>query len=188
MTIAAPATPSTAISQYAFRRSILESEKTYTLYPDRLEIQAEGTVQPEVYRLAQVDKVHLKYDRSKQRSYYSCFIHTPARKVAIRHVHFAGIARFEDRRETYTPFVRAVLQAVAQQNPRATLKAGSLATFIMCIVLLPMLIAVGVLAYTLDSWGGVLTMAFFALMCIGMIPRSRPRTFDPANPPSNVLP
>jgi hypothetical protein len=188
MTIAAPAVPSTAIAQYAFRRSILESEQTYTLYPDRLEIQAEGTVQPEVYRLAQVDKVHLKYDRSKQRSYYSCFIHTPRKKVALRHVHFAGIARFEDRRDTYTPFVRAVLQAVAQQNPRATLKAGSLVNFIMCIVLLPALVGVGVLAYTLGSWAGALTMAFFALMCIGMIPRSRPRTVDPANPPSNVLP
>ena len=187
MTIAAPAVSSPAIAQYAFRRSILESERTYTLYPDRLEIRYEGA-QPEVYRLAQVDKVHLKYDRSKQRSYYSCFIHTPGNKVALRHVHFAGIARFEDRRDTYTPFVRAVLQAVAEQNPRATLKAGSLGNFIMCIILLPFLVGVGFLAYTLDSWGGVLTMAFFALMCIGMIPRSRPRTVDPANPPSNVLP
>jgi hypothetical protein len=188
MTIAAPAVPSPAVAQYAFRRSILESEKTYTLYPDRLEVQAEGTAQPEVYRLAQVDKVHLKYDRTKQRSYYSCFIHTPREKVVLRHLHFAGIARFQDQRETYTPFVRAVLQAVAQQNPRATLKAGSLANFIMCIILLPFVVGGGILAYTMGSLGGALGMAFLALMCIGVIPRSRPRTVDPANPPSNVLP
>lgn len=187
MTIAAPAAPSTAVARYAFRRSILESEKTYTLYPDRLEITSEGAA-PEVHRLAQVDTVHLKYDRSKQRSYYNCFIHTPGKKVALRHVHFAGIARFEDRSATYTPFVRALLAAVAQQNPRATLKAGSLFNFIMCIVLLPFLVGVGILAYTLGSWAGVLTMAFFAVMCIGVIPRSRPRTVDPANPPANVLP
>lgn len=187
MTMTAPAAAPASVAQYSFRRSILESEKTYTLYPDRLEIQGEGSP-PEVHALAQVEKVHLKYDRTKQRSYYNCFIHTAGRRVALRHVHFAGIARFEDRRETYTPFVRALLQAVAQQNPRATLKSGSLVNFIMCIVFLPVVVGVGVLAWSLGSWAGALTMAFFALLCLSMIPRSRPRIVDPANPPANVLP
>lgn len=179
--------PATALASYSFRRSILEKEKTYTLYPDRLEIHGEGSP-PEVHRLAQVEKVHIKYERSKQRAYYQCFIHTPRDKISLRHVHFGGIGRIQERSETYTPFVRALLRAVAQQNPRATLKAGSLANFIMCIVLLPLLVAVGVLAYTLDSWGGALGMAFLAMLCIGMIPRSWPRVVDPANPPASVLP
>ncbi|HEX6368142.1 MAG TPA: hypothetical protein VF006_04380 [Longimicrobium sp.] len=188
MTITAPAaTPSTAVAQHAFRRSILEPEKTYTLYPDRLEIRGEGSP-PEVHALAQVEKVHLKYDRSKQRAYYNCFIHTPGRRVSLRHVHFGGIGRFQDRRESYTPFVRALLQAVARQNPHATLRAGSLFNFVMCIILLPLLAGVGLLAFTLNSWAGALGMAFLALMCISMIPRSRPRTVDPADPPANVLP
>jgi hypothetical protein len=188
MTMTAPAAPSTAaVAQYAFRRSILEPEKTYTLYPDRLEIQGEGSPH-EVYPLTQVSKVHLRYDRSKQRAYYNCFIHTPIRRVVLRHVHFGGIGRFEDRRETYTPFVRALLQAVARQNPGATLKSGSLVNFVMCILFVPLLAGVGVLAFTLDSWAGALGMAFLVLMCLSMVPRSRPRTVDPADPPANVLP
>lgn len=183
-TIAAPAA---ALASHSFRRSILEKENTYTLYPDRLEIEGEESPR-EVHALAQVEKVHLKYDRSKQRAYYNCYIHTPQRKIALRHVHWGGIARFEDRSATYTPFVRALLTAVAQQNPRATLKAGSLANFILGIILLPLLAGVGVLAYTLGSWGGALGMAFLAMMCVGMIPRSRPRAVDPANPPENLLP
>ena len=187
MMITAPAAPSTALAQYAFRRSILEREKTYTLYPDRLEIQGEGAPH-EVFPLTQVSEVHLKYDRSKQRAYYNCFIHTPARRVCLRHVHFAGIGRFENRRETYTPFVRALLQAVARQNPGATLRAGSLFNFVMCIIFLPLLAGMGVLSLTLNSWPGALGVAFLALICISVIPRSRPRTVDPANPPANVLP
>jgi hypothetical protein len=187
MTMTAPATPANAVAQYTFRRSILEKDKTYTLYPDRLEIHGEGS-RPEAYELAQVETVHLKYERSKQRAYYNCFIHTRAKTISLKHVHFGGIGRIQDQSETYTPFVRALLQAVAQQNPRATLKAGSLFNFIMCILLFPFVVGVGVLAWTLGSWAGALTMAFFALMCIGVIPRSRPRTVDPANPPANVLP
>jgi hypothetical protein len=187
MTIAAPAATSTPVAQYSFRWSILEKDKTYTLYPDRLEIQGEGS-RHEVYDLAKVQKVHLKYERSKQRAYYNCFIYTPGKKIALKHVHFGGIGRIEDRRETYTPFVRALLATVAQQNPRAALTSGSMFNFIMCIVMLPFLAGVGVLAYSLDSLGGALTMAFFFVMCIGMIPRSRPRTIDPANPPANLLP
>lgn len=184
---AIPATPSAAVAQYSFRRSILEKDKTYTLYPDRLEIHGEGS-QPEVYALAQVEKVHLKYERTKQRAYYNCFIHTPGKKISLKHVHFGGIGRIQDQRETYTPFVRSLLATVAQQNPRVALTAGSLFNFIMCIIFLPVVVGVGVLAWTLGSWAGALTMVFFALMCIGMIPRSRPRTVDPASPPANLLP
>ncbi|HEU4885087.1 MAG TPA: hypothetical protein VFT45_22695 [Longimicrobium sp.] len=188
MTMTAPAAaPAASLAQHSFRRGILESEKTYTLYPDRLEITQEGAA-PDVYDLSQVDTVHLKYERSKQRAYYFCIVRTPRGKVLLRHLHFAGIARFEDRSATYTPFVRALLSAVAQQSPRATLKAGSLFTFIMLIVLLPFLLGVAALAYSFNSLGGALGMVFMALLCIGMIPRSRPRTVDPANPPANVLP
>lgn len=68
------------------------------------------------------------------------------------------------------------------------LKAGSLFNYVMCIIFLPLLAGVGVLAFTLNWWAGALGLAFLALVCISMIPRSRPRTVDPANPPANVLP
>lgn len=187
MMTAPAATPAAPLAQHSFRRGVLEKEKTYTLYPDRLEITREG-VAPEVHSLAEVDAVHLKYERSKQRQYYFCTVRTGRGKIVLRHLHFAGIARFEDRAATYTPFVRALLLAVAQQNPRATLKSGSLFTFIALIVLLPVVLGVAVLAWSLNSVRGVLTMAFIALLCIGMIPRSRPRVVDPANPPADVLP
>ncbi|HEX2078067.1 MAG TPA: hypothetical protein VHG08_10165 [Longimicrobium sp.] len=187
MTITAPSPAAAApIASYSFRRSILEREKTYTLYPDRLEVAAEGEM-PGVYPLDQVDEVHLKFDRTKQRAYFSCFIHTADGKIALRHVHWGGVANFQDRRETYTPFVRALLLALANR-PGIYFHAGSLLNFLTAIVGLPLVVVLGLAALAADRMVGVGLAALLAFMCLSILPRSRPRRFDPRNPPAALLP
>jgi hypothetical protein len=187
MTMTAPATTeSTALAQYSNRRGISESERTYTLYPDRLEIRGEG-FPSQVHDLSQVKKIHLRYHRTQQRAYYQCFIHTPSRRVTLVHTHWAGLAKFEDRRETYTTFVRALLLA-ASKHPSVKIKAGSLGTFIAALVFTPVVALLAVAAAMVKSWWIALGLGFTALTCLSIIPRSRPRTVDPANPPANVLP
>lgn len=184
MSIAAPAAAS--LASYSFRRSILEREKTYTLYPDRLEVAAEGET-PRVYPLDRVDEVHLKFERTKQRGYFNCSIHTADGKVSLRHVHWAGVANFDDRRETYTPFVRALLQALANR-PGVYFHAGSLLNFLTAIVGLPLVVALGLAALAADRMAGVGLAALLAFMCVSLLPRSRPRRFDPHDPPAALLP
>ncbi|HEV3049966.1 MAG TPA: hypothetical protein VGX50_06645 [Longimicrobium sp.] len=184
-TIEAP--PAAALASYSFRRGILEPEKTYTLYPDRLEIAAEGQ-RTEHYPLDHVDTVHLKYERTKQRAYFQCFIHTrQGHRISLRHVHWGGIARFEDRRESYTPFVRAVLQALAGR-PGVRFKAGSMLNFIAAILGIPAFAALALLAFSLGSTAPGVFALFMLLLCIPVLRRSRPRSVDPLNPPASVLP
>lgn len=186
MTLTTPAAASAALARYAFRRSILEPEKTYSLYPDRLQVEVDGAP-VQSYPLDRVDAVHLKFERTKQRAYFQCFIHTPGGRVMLRHVHFAGIASFEDRRETYTPFVRALLAALAQR-PGVRFKAGSLVNFITAIVGLPVMLVLGVLAFSMELWPATFLAALMAFICLSMLRRSRPRAVDPRNPPADLLP
>lgn len=183
-TTAAP--PSACLARYAFRKSILESEKTYALYPDRLEIQAEGEP-PEVHPLADVETVHLKFERTRQRGYFQCFIHARGGRIMLRHVHWGGIGSFQDRRETYTPFVRALLRALAQV-PGVRFKAGSLLNFASAIIGLPLMLILGVLTLVAGLWPATALAALMVFVCASVLRRSRPRAVDPLNPPEDVLP
>lgn len=184
MSIASPATP--ALARYAFRRSILESEKTYTLYPDRLEVAAEGEP-ASVYPLDRVQSVHLKFERTKQRAYFICHIHTRDGRVSLRHVHWGGVLNFEDRRESYTPFVGALLRALASR-PGVHFKGGSLLNFVTALVGLPLMAILGMLAYTAGLWPATALATLMVFICVSLLGRSRPRTFDPADPPADLLP
>lgn len=187
MTMTAPAAATEALAQHSFRSGIQDTEKTYTLYPDRLEITQQGAASV-VHDLSQVRKVHLKYDRGEARTNYRCLIDSPnRRRLTIHSKHFAGIANIQDRRETYTPFVRALLLAVSR-NPGVQLKAGSIPNFIAALLFTPVLALLAAIAAMLQSWWIALALGFLTLTCLTMIPRTRPRTVDPANPPANVLP
>ncbi len=184
MSIASPSTP--ALARYSFRRSILEPEKTYTLYPDRLEVRAEGEP-ARVYPLDGVQSVHLKFERTKQRAYFNCLVDTDQGRVALRHLHWGGVLNFDDRRGSYTPFVRALLQALANR-PGVHFKAGSLLNFITALVGLPVMAVLGVLAFSMGLWPATALAALMVFICLSMLGRSRPRSFDPAQPPSDLLP
>jgi hypothetical protein len=184
MSIASPA--SASLARYSFRRSILEPEKTYTLFPDRLEIAAEGQP-PAVHPLDRVREVHLKFERTKQRAYFNCIIHTDGGRVALRHVHWGGVMVFHDRRESYAPFVRALLLALASR-PGVHFRAGSMVNFVTAIVGLPLTAILGVLAFTAGLWPATALAALMGIICVSLLGRSRPRTFHPAHPPSDLLP
>jgi hypothetical protein len=191
MTIAAPATDTATsaapLAQYSFRRSAFEQERTYTLYPDRLVITGEVPT-PVVHELANVRRVHLKYDRTNSGAHYRCLIDAPnRRRLSIVSKHWGGIGNVQDRADTYTPFVRALLLAVSR-NPGVKLRAGSVPNFIAALVFTPVMALLTAVAVMMESWWIALGLGALALTCLTMIPRTRPRTVDPANPPANVLP
>jgi len=172
--------------QYSFRRSVLEQQRTYTLYPDRITIEG-GGIPEQNYALAEVRKVHLKYEHTKQREYYQCFIHTARGRIALRHVHYVGFADFEDRRKTYTPFVKALLGAAANV-PGVRFQAGSMANFIGAIIGVPLMAGLAWICISLDRIGLAVFAGAMGGLSMIMIGPSRPRRFDPLAPPDDLLP
>lgn len=175
------------LAQYAFRRSVLESEATYTLYGDRLVIAGGSAHGPDVHLLSDVRKVHLRYEHTKQREYYQCLIHTPRRRIMLRHVHWRGVMDFEDRRATYTPFVKALLAALAPY-PAVQLRAGSMANFIGAIIGAPLMAALLWLCASLGRVGSAILAGVMLAICLLMIRPSRPRRFTADAPPPDLLP
>lgn len=71
-----------------------------------------------------------------------------ARKIIIDNAHFLGANAYEDRSESYTPFVRAVVARLAAENPRLRVLIGETSKRYF-FLLIGALIALGGLAYVL---------------------------------------
>jgi len=179
--------PDPLLAQYAFRRSVLEKEITYSLYGDRLVIEGGPLLGPGFHLLSEVRAVRLKYEHSKQREYYQCFIHMKRQRIDLRHVHWRGVMDFEDRRATYTPFVKALLRELAPY-PAVQFRAGSMANFIGAIIGAPIMAGLLVLCASLGRTGSAVLAGFMLGICLLMLRPSRPRRFDPLAPPEDVLP
>ncbi len=174
------------IAQYVFRRSVLESGRTYSLYADRIVVEGHGfgTL---IYPLEDVRKVHLKYEHTKQREYYQCFIYTKSGRVSLRHVHWESMGKFQDRRATYTPFVRALLAELARR-PSVQFKAGSTVNFVAALLGIPLTAALAWWALSLGYTGRAFLALSLGGLCVWMIGPSRPRRLDPLDPPRELLP
>jgi hypothetical protein len=173
-------------AHYSFRRSALEQTRTYTLHPDRLVVEG-GDLAQQTYPLADVRKVHLKYEHTKQREYYQCFVHTTRGRIDLRHVDYLSFGKFEDRRAAYTPFVKALLAALAPV-PGVQFKAGSMVNFLAAIIGVPLMAALAWLCFSLGRFALALFAAFIGGIALLMVPRSRPRKLDPLAPPADLLP
>ena len=174
------------LARYTFRRSVLEEPRTYSLYGDRIVIEA-PQVPPQTYLLADVQTVHLKYEHTKQREYYQCFIHTKRGRIDLRHVHWQSFGEFEDQRATYTPFVRALLAAVAGV-PGVRFKAGSMVNFGCAIAGVPLMAGLMWLCISLGRPALAIFAAVMGGIAVLMIGPSRPRRLDPLSPPAVLLP
>jgi predicted ester cyclase len=179
--------PDPPLAQYAFRRSVLEQQVTYTLYGDRLVLENGPLLGPRFHLLSDVRAVRLRYEHTKQREYYECFIHTKRQRIALRHVHWHGPMKFEDRRATYTPFVKALLRELAKY-PGVQFRAGSMANFIGAIVGAPVMAGLLILCASLGKIAPAVLAGFMLGLCLLMLGPSRPRRFDPFAPPEDVLP
>ena len=174
------------LARYFFRRSVLESARTYSVYADRIEIEGGGGV-PQIYLLCDVRRVHLKYEHTKQREYYQCVIHTARGRISLRHVDWRGPMDFKDQRATYTPFVRTLL-AQLEAYPNVQFKAGSMVNFLAAVLGVPIMAGLGLLAMYHDRNGSAALAGLMMGICLLMIRPSRPRRFDPLAPPDDLLP
>jgi hypothetical protein len=184
---AAPAAPA-PLARYAFRRSALEQERTFTLHPGELVITTPGEPM-ERLPLTAIREVHLHFHRTKYRDYYQCRLRLESgRKVFLHDQHWAGFAEFEARGATFTPFIHALHQALLPHRDRVRFRAGSLATLIATLIGTFLMAGVGLVALVAGAWLVLLVAAVSLFALLPILPRSRPRDYLPESPPTALLP
>jgi len=148
--------------------------------------------------LADILELKLRYSPSRLQN-ARCTAQIVMRKggsLILPSGHYTGFAEFEDRTETYEPFIRALAAALSRSNPdakylrgyeRSSLLLGAMlgTTFLVfMIMLMPVVFAVGAAA-----------IIPLALLLVGGGPaalveirRNWPGSFDPLNIPDDLLP
>jgi hypothetical protein len=119
------------------------------------------------------------------------------RKASFYSTHYVGFAEFEDRAATYVPLVRALVGRVASANPACRFRAGKrpLVYWTEHVVLAALAV---LLVFVVGLVGGVAISDLFLIklgVVVALIPvmiaytrKNRPRQFDPAAIPAEVLP
>jgi hypothetical protein len=111
--------------------------------------------------------------------------------------HFVGVAEFEDRAATYTPFVRALIARVAAANPNCAFRAGTrplgywsglIFLLVMAIVAVWLLALVGGSAISDVTWTKLFVVIAMIPLALAYARKNRPRRFLPEAIPDDVLP
>jgi hypothetical protein len=85
------------------------------------------------------------------------------RKIVIDNAHYAGPGVFKDRSDTYTPFVRAAVAQLAEENPNARALIGETPKRYFFLLLVALL-GLGVAAFALIAFPTPLDALPFAAM------------------------
>jgi hypothetical protein len=98
----------------------------------------------------EIVSVRLYYEPDRSRPWRHVLELQPlhGRKIRIDNAHCLGRRLFEDRSQTYTPFVRAALARVAAENPKARALIGETQKRYF-LLLLAALVGLGALAFVL---------------------------------------
>ena len=180
---------------YVFRASLLAKDQTFRFGADALHWQDEK-VEGQM-ALAEIVLVRLiKFPSFGGDQHYCDVRDQSGAKVRIRSHHYKSMGAFEDRSETYVPFVRELILRVASASPQAKFIAGSSRMWYLWLGLLVLSVVVAVLLVMALLGGASLSggiigpIVVFAILGPGMwrlVRRGREREFDPDNPPAELL-
>jgi len=135
---------------YRRRRSaISRTEREWRVEDDAL-VTRGGSGRERRYRWSDIVSVRLLHDPARTRPWRYVFELQPkhARKIVIDNAHYAGDRLFEERSESYTPFVRAAVARWAAEHPKGKALIGETPKRYF-FLLIGALIALSVLAYVL---------------------------------------
>lgn len=177
---------------YRQRISALEKgDVLWRAYPDRLEkLGPDGSLQQTI-SYARVRRVRIAWAPSRAQPGRLLMELSGARsRVTLSNMHYMGIARFEDRSESFYPLLWMVALGVRRANPAAIFRAGERAEIYWPLLMFS-LAALAMLAGVLFALpvnagdfgtSAILKIGFVLILVpvlIGWAWKSRPRTFDP---------
>ena len=179
--------------EYQFRKSALENEKKYSLIGDGLLIEDLKTGSQTTLNFSSVKQVHLKYlAKRSMPDAYLCFIKERSGKEwTLSSQHYAGIADFENRDATFSPFVRAMHKQLA--NHQLEYKKGLNAfiywlSMVFFILLGLVAVGIGVAAIVPYGWFTILVAVLLFFRLRKHFKKNKPGTYDPVNIPEELLP
>ncbi len=180
---------------YVNRISLLDRERVFQLGPDAIAWHDRGEAKKIYYR--DVIGVRLIKYPSFGGDHSQCTLHSGSNgKIVLRSHAYIRLGSFDDRTDSYLPFVRALFRRIHAANPAASFRAGNTGLWVVWIILLAL--GLGILfLVVLELIGGAtpakgVTGAVVALLIF--IPgawriarRGKGTSFDPEDPPSAVL-
>jgi hypothetical protein len=150
-------------------------------------------------RLGAVEQVRLTYAPRSfgQNAYRTKLTLSNGKTVVFASVNWKSMVEAERQDEVYTPFLRAVLLAVAGANPKARFLAGKpstawFATGVLGAGTLAAILLLIARALQAGSYGAAAIGALIGIVGIvqigPMLWLNRPGSFDPRRPPEHLLP
>lgn len=177
---------------HSVRNSMIDSERAFRLGPDAIEWMEQG--ERNSIRYADISAVNLiTYAGAGATIGQAKITSGEGGSIKIRSHHYKGLARFENRRQTYAPFVRDLLRRVANASPDAQFTSGNSAIMIMWLVVAAMMAVLAVVVVMIAYQTGDLPlMAIFILLvgaplAIREVMKGGTKTFDPLDPPEKLL-
>jgi len=180
---------------YSVRRHAFEKERRWNVDDTGLAWQSEDASGR--LDFAAIAAIRLQYGATRADFVrYNCHVTGHSGAYTIVSTHFDSLGNFSDRRETYAPFVRALIARAAAANPRCRFQAGvSPAQFWLTVVLLfvsLVILAIAALSLGVPAlWYLYLKIAVIIVLlpvAFLWIKRNRPRRFDPNAIPADALP
>ncbi len=154
---------------------------------------------PARFAHADIAELRLSYDPTRfDTKRHRCEVTMRDRtRTAIWSTHYVSVADFEDRGATYAPLIRALVAHVAQANPACRFRAGKRPlvywaehTFLLAMSTLAVFV-VGVVGGSAISelvWLKIAIVAGMIPLALAYARKNRPRHFQPATIPDDVLP
>lgn len=131
------------------RNAVSRSEREWRVERDALvSVGSSGRARRWAWR--DIVSVRLYYDPTPQKPFRHAFELQPrdGAKIELDNAHFLSRGNFEERSDTYAPFVHAALERVAAENPKARALIGETPRRYF-FLMLGSLLALGALAFAL---------------------------------------
>lgn len=197
--------------EYRVRPSVFSGEQRYVLEGDALVIidtprpKRKAAVETKEQRIALSDLRGLRliyspgrYDTNRFECLLSAKVEGARIKRRITSMHFRGLGDFVDQADTYTPFVRALCQRAAAQNPAVQVRAGYTPVAYYAGLLF-FILGIGALAaFFIVEWEvmqrlprtpvRLLLLGSLLLLLAAVYRRNRPRTLRADSLPEELLP
>lgn len=125
---------------HSVRNSLADRERTFALGGDALHWRDDKAKGAMPY--ADVRDMRLISYASPNGTCFQCALRGKSGdKVKLRSQHYVSLNNFDDRRQSYAPFVRELASRVAARSPEAAFIAGStglwIAAIVVCAIAVP---------------------------------------------------
>ena len=184
------------MASYSVRRNAFEDPRTWVVDDTGLSWN-DGKAKRHV-RFDEIATIRLEYGATRfDSARFLCSVVGPnGWTEQIVSTGYSGLADFTDRRPDYVPFIRALIAATAAANPKCQFVAGSnagkywlnVASLVFAAVVIAIVaVSIGIPLTAVILAKGIV-IAFLLPRAVSWVKRNRPRPFDPAQPPADVLP